>query len=85
MVFDPRNEDFFTFFEQVFLDRPNMLNIADVLVKSRINSHVLSSDSEPFSMLVLVLDVEYKRDAGRVLGHHLFEEAWRQVHSLHYE
>ena len=85
MVLDPRYENFFTFLQQVFLDRPNMLNVADVLVKSWINSHVLCPDSEPLPMLVLVLDVKDERDAGRVLGHHLFEETWCQVHYFHYK
>lgn len=85
MVLDSRYENFFTFFEQVFLDRTNMLDVADVLVKSRINGHMLGPDSEPLSMFILVLDIEDKRDASWILGHHLFEETWRQVHSFHNE
>ena len=85
MILDPRNQDLLTFLEQVLLDCANMLNITDVLVEFRVNGHVLSPDCKSFAMLVLVLNVENKRDAGRVFGHHLFDEAHSKMNSLYNE
>ena len=59
-----------------------MLYVTNILVELRVDGHVFGADSEPFAVLILVLYVENKGNACRVLGHHFFYKAHRQVHSL---
>ena len=85
MVLDARDQNLLTLLEQVLLDRPYMHDIADVFVKSRIDSHMLRADSESLAMLILVFDVEHEWDASWILAHHFLEEAHRQVDALDYK
>ena len=57
MIFDPWNQDLLTFFHKVVLDRPDVLYVADILIKPRVNGHVLGSHSKPLTMLVLIFNV----------------------------
>ena len=82
MVFDAGNQNLLALLQQVILDRPDVLDVADVLVEAWVNGHVLGADSEPFTVLVLVFDVENEWDASGVFGHHFLQETHRQVHAL---
>lgn len=59
-----------------------MLYIADVLVESRIDSHVFGPHGKPFSVLVFIFYIEHEGDTGRVLAHHLLQETHCEVDTL---
>ena len=82
VVLNSWNQNLLALLKQVLLDRSDVLNVADVLVEARVDGHMFGSHREAFSVLVLVLYIEHERDAGRVLGHHLFQEAGREVDSF---
>lgn len=83
MIFNPWYQDLLALLEQVFLDGADMLDIADVLVKLWVNCHVLRSDCEALSMLVLILDIKHERDAGWILRHHFLQKAHGQMHTFY--
>ena len=79
------DENLFALFEQVLLDSANMLDIADILVKFRIDSHMLGSDCKSLSMLVLILNIEHKGDTSWIFCHHLLYKAHSKVDTFHNE
>ena len=85
MVFDSRDEDFFTFLKKILLNSANMLDVADVLIEARVDSHVLGAHREALPVLVLVFYVQNEGDARRVLAHHFFQEAHREVDALDHQ
>ena len=85
VILDSRNQDLLALLEQVLLDRANVLNVADVLVKLWVYSHVLGADGEALPVLILVLDVKYEWDARWVLRHHFFQKTHRKMHTLNNE
>ena len=82
MILDSWDQDFFTFLEEVFLDRSYVLYVIDVLVESRVDCHVFGAHCKSLSMLVLVLNVEDEWDAGWILAHHFLQEAHGQMDTL---
>ena len=82
MVFDSWNQYLFTLLQQVLLNCPDMLDVADILIEFRIYSHVFGPDSKAFSVLVLILDVKNEWNASGILRHHFFEEAHCQMDTL---
>ena len=59
-----------------------MLDIFNVLIKSRVDSHMLGSHSKPLAMLFSTADVKHERDEVLVLGHHLLEKGYGKMHAF---
>ena len=83
VVLNARNQDLFGLFHQVVLYGSYMLNIVDVFVEFWIYGHVLGSNGKSLSMLVLILDIQHKWYASRILGQHLFQESHCEMNALH--
>ena len=66
----------------MFLDDPDASHILDVLVKLRIDSHVLRADSEALFVFILICDADDEGNTRWVLLHHIEHEANRQVDTL---
>ena len=73
----------FGLLDYVVLDGPDVLDVTDVFIEARIDCHMFGTNGKSLPMLVLILDVETKGYACRILCHHLLEEADSQVDTFH--
>lgn len=69
----------------MLLNDANALYVLNVLVKSRVYGHVLSSHSKPLLVLLLIFDANHEGDACWILFHHLKHEPDSQVNSFNHQ
>ena len=60
MVFNPRDQNFFTFFDKVVLYSPDALDAGYVFVELRVKRHMFGANCKSFSMLVFMFYIKNK-------------------------
>lgn len=63
LIIDSWNQSSLSFLYDLLLNNSDTLEIFDVLIESRVNSHMLSPHCESLLMLLLILDANDKRNA----------------------
>ena len=84
VVFNARDQSFFSVFDEVILNNPYVLNTADVLIELWVDGHVFGTDCESFTVFVLRFNVQNERNARRELSHQLLKVLHVEMDPLYY-
>jgi len=70
---------------QVFLYCPDLLKTAHILIKLRVDRHVLRPYCKSLAVLLFLFNVKDERDTRRILDHKFLKKPNGEVDALHYD
>ena len=83
MVLNPRDQNFFTFFDKVVLYSPDAFDAGYVFVELWIKRHMFGTNCKSLSMFVFMFYIQNEWYACWILGQHLFNELDIEMYTFH--